>query len=264
MRGLKNGLAAALVLVCMNATYAQDVTRPAGSVPMIHPLGPTLDVTGRGSIGAVPDTAMLSLGAVQQAKDAQAAQEAVNRIVQEAINRIKEAGVDEAQIQTAGVSLYPVYSNEMPRPMGAGVGHEGAQEPQIVAYRASNTLQIEVRDLTKVGDVIDAAIGAGANQMHGLSYELRNDTAARRDALRRAVERARAEAEAVSAALGLALGEVVHVEVGDFGFRPPMPMMGRAMAMEAMAAPTPTEPGQVRVEATVSISYRLGAGAAAE
>lgn len=215
---------------------------------------PTLAVTGRGQVSASPDVAVVSVGALQQAKDAQAAQDAVNRIVQGALERIKAVGIEEAHIQTAGVSLYPVYSEHRPRPM---MQDGEPEEPRITGYRASNTLQIQVHDLSKVGDVIDAAIEAGANQLHGLSYELREDGEAKRAALRQAVEKARSEAEAVADALGLQLRGVERVEVGDIGFRPPVPMMGRAMAMEAAMVSTPTEPGQVRVDATVTVMYRL-------
>lgn len=212
----------------------------------------TLAVTGRGEVKASPDTAVVRLGATHQAEEAQAAQDAVNRVVRAALERIKEAGVDEAQIQTAGVSLHPVYDHGGPR--------DQPREPRVVGYRASNTLRIEVRDLTKVGDVIDGAVEAGANELQGLDYELREDGEAKAGALTRAVEKARSEAETVAQALGLSLRGVERVEVGEVGHRPPMPMARGMVMAEAAMAPTPTEPGQVQVDAMVTIVYRLSGG----
>ena len=222
---------------------------------MVSP-GPVLTVTGRGEISAAPDLAEARFGAVAQAKEASAAQAQVNEIVNRIIERLTELGIDEEDIQTARISVYPVYDDRRPpRPM-AGEGDGGDDGPQITGYRASNTVRVEVSDLSRVGDLIDAAIQAGANSVEGVSFELRDNTAAKRQALQEAVKKAEQEAQAVAEALGLELGPVTDVRVGQTDSVYPQPVHFARAAMAESAA-TPVQPGQVQVTAEVTVQYRL-------
>ena len=125
-----------------------------------------------------------------------------------------------------------------------------------MAYRASNTVQVEVDDLKKVGDVIDAGMKAGANRIEGVSFDLKDDTAARENAIREAIKEARAKAQTMAAALNVKLGTVHQVQEGGVHLvRPQMMAYDRAVA--GAAAATPVQPGQVHVQASVSVTYRL-------
>lgn len=215
---------------------------------------PSITVLGQGEAEARPDRAVVRLGAVAQAAEAAAAQQQVNQTVRKAIDQIKALGIPAERIQTSGISLHPVYSQVQPRP-----GQEGAFEPKITGYQASNTVRVQVDDLSKIGGVIDAGVGAGANQVQGVSFELQDDTAQKRAALTVAARRARAKAEAIADAMNVRLGQVVEVLEGGGGPVYPMMDMGR-VAMSAEGAPV--EPGQVRVEATLTVRYRIHGGPA--
>jgi uncharacterized protein YggE len=231
---------------------------PPRREPMRDP--PSIVVTGRGESAAAPDRAVVRLGAVGEAKDAKAAQEQVNQVTRKVIDAVKNVGIDERDVQTSDLSLEPVYSHPPPIPFDQQGRQQQPQEPRITGYRAHNTLEIRVNEIAKVGDVVDAGIGAGANQLQGVSFQLHDDAKPRAEALRQAVEKARADAETLAAALGVQLGPIDEAMTGHADVFPPQPRMARMMAGAAMEMATPVQPGEVRVHATVSLRYRITGG----
>jgi uncharacterized protein len=210
-----------------------------------EPMPRILAVTGTGTADVTPDRAMVVLAVETQARTAQEAARLNAQQMDAVIAAVRRAGVPQRHIRTANYRLHPEYR------------HEREREPTLVGYRAGNQLMITIDSLTIVGQVIDLAIGAGANRVDGLSFGLRDVEGARHEALRRAVQNARATAETIAAAAGVQLGEPSQITVGG-GWPPPQPPMPmRGMAMDEMAAVTPAEPGQVTYSASVTITYRL-------
>jgi len=236
------GSAAAALAVLMLAAAAMAQSGPAAG-----PGVPAIAVSGNAEVAAAPDRANLSLGAVVESKQAQDAQKQIAQIMQRVIKDIKAQGVPNEKIRTAGFSLNPVYSHPAPR-----AGQE-PEAPRIIGYRAANTVRVQVDDLERVGGVIDAGIAAGANQLNGLTFDLRDDLKHREQALQLAVREARSKAEAIAAALNLQLGEVLEIreESGPTAY----PAERRLAAPSA--AGTPIQPGQVQVSAGVQVRFRL-------
>jgi uncharacterized protein YggE len=131
-------------------------------------------------------------------------------------------------------------------------------EPRIVAYRASNIVQVTIDDLTMVGAVVDAGIAAGINEIRAVSFGLADDLPYRVTALERAVEAARRKARAAATALGARLGK--PVEVRERSVALPSRSFDTAFARAELG--TPIEPGEIAIEATVDASFEL-VGAAA-
>ena len=152
----------------------------------------TLTVQGSGEIRVVPDLATVRVGITEQASTAEAAQRDVNTAANDILEAVRALGIEDRHIQTARLTLMPVYSRGRPA---------AADPPQITAYRASNTVSIRMENLKRVGMVIDAALGAGANQLEGVCFGLKNDLEARADALRSAITEARRKAQAMADAL---------------------------------------------------------------
>ena len=228
-------------LTFFSQTAAPDAQAAGGAE------APSIVVTGNGDVSAAPDRAVVNMGAVAEAKQAIEAQKLLNQIMQRVVKDIKALGIADEKIRTDRLSLYPVYSNP---------GRKTDQEPEaprIVGYRAANTVRVQVDDLERVGNVIDAGITAGANQLASLSFELRDDAKYRQEALKLATHEARVKAEAIAAAMNLQLGEVV--EIREEGARPPYPAE-RKYAAPASAG-TPIQPGQIEVSAGVSIRFKL-------
>lgn len=230
------------------AAVAAVTALPAGAQQQPEQL-PFLTVQGYGEARIPTDRARLDFMVETQAKTAQSAAAQNATQMDRVMKALKSAGGAPVVIETGGYDLSPVYRNVAPN---------SNDIPVIDAYRAVNHVRVRADDVTRVGALIDAAIGAGGNRIAGLSFEAKDPGPGRIEALRQAVARARAEAEAVATAMGATLGTPLEVNVSaDYG-SPPVPMY-RAMAMDVamQAAPTPVAPGEQVVRANVSIRYRL-------
>lgn len=215
---------------------------------------PVLRVSASAEVSIQPDHAVVRLGVLAEAPDAADAQNRVNESMQRVLDAMRGLGVTEQALRTEDLSLYPVYGNQRFSERGE------PQEPRIVGYRASNVVSVEVVEQATIGAVIDAGIGAGANQLQGVSFGVRNDAGARAEAMRLAVEEARIQADAIAAALGMRITGVREVVAGEYDVRPPMPFAGQRLAADVAA--TPVQPGEVDVTASVTVTYAIGEAAA--
>ena len=146
-------------------------------------------------------------------------------------------------MQTSQLGLDPVY----------GPYTEGAEEPQrVVGYQASNMVTVRVREVAKLGAVVDAVTGAGANRLYGIGFDVSDPRAPLDAARERAVADARAKAELYARAAGVTLGAVVSIR--ETVERPPGPVMMRA---EAMDAAPPVSEGTVTLSTQVEIVYAI-------
>lgn len=196
-----------------------------------------ITVTGMGSTTVTPDRAAFSFGTVSQSKTAAAALTASSEAVARVISALEKAGVARADIQTAEVSVSP-------RTNDTG--------DTILGYTAANTVTATVRNLTAAGATIDAAVGAGADQVSGPSLLSSDQASAYRDALKAAFADARAKAQTLAGASGTTLGRITTIAEG--GPTPvPLPAAG-----VAHADTTPVEPGTQDVEATLTVTFAVG------
>jgi uncharacterized protein YggE len=212
--------------------------------------GPTLRVQGEAEVAVAPDRATVRLGATVQAQDAAMAQRQVNEIVQRALERIRAAGVPAENVQTAQLTLHPVYAPHRPPADG-----EEPSEPRISGYRATNTVEVTLDDLAKVGPVIDAGVAAGANELQGIQFGLRDDLPQRIAALKAATEEAQRKARAVAEAALVQLDGIREIEEGGSFVMRAQPDLRAAMVADSAGAPV--EPGQVRVRASVTMTFSI-------
>jgi len=218
---------------------------PALGQERARPEVPGLTVSGTGEVRAAPDEATVRLGVVRQAATADEAQQQANRTAQAILAALTQAGVNREQVQTSGLTLQPVYAPQRP----------GAQEePRIVAYRASNEVTVRVDRLSMVGQVIDAGLKAGANQLDSLQFGLRDELPVRQRALAQAVQQAREKARTIAEALEVRLVKVLEVQEGGLVVRP---FYEQRAVMAAGEAGTPVSPGQVNITATVTVRYQI-------
>jgi len=229
-------LAATLAL----PAWAQRGDRDRPEVPLIT-------VNGSGDARVAPDVATVRLGITRQTNSAQTAQSKVNEVAQSILTAVTRTGIDRKQIQTSQLTLHPVYAPQKP---------ESSDPPAIVAYRATNVITIRVEDLTKAGEVIDAGLKAGANELQGINFGLKDDTEAREKALRQAAREAQSKARVIAESLGLRLGTVHEVQETGVSIQQPF-FAGAMMARAAEGAGTPVSPGEITVNASVTVRYRF-------
>jgi uncharacterized protein len=196
-----------------------------------------ITVLGTGSANVTPDRASFAFGTVSQAASANAALTASSQSVARVVAALKKAGVAQADIQTSDVSLSPRMNDK---------------GEAIVGYTASNTVTATIRKIGNAGDVVDAAVDAGANQVSGPNLLASDQDAAYRNALKGAVADARAKAETLATASSSTLGKITAIVEGGGGV-PPMPMTAGAKDSTVQI-----EPGTQKIEATVSVTFAFG------
>ena len=207
-----------------------------------------LSVVGVGELSLEPDRAQVTLGAVFQAETAGEAQRRVNRVLAQVIDDVRDLDIPGTQIQTASISIQPVYE------------HQRNQPPRITGYRASNSVSVQVDDVSQIGRVLDVGVMHEANQGFGVMFMLQDRAAAQREALRMAVSEARRKADIIASEL--AMGELRVARVTEQGAEPPRPIIQRGVESVAMmadrAAPTPVEGGKITVRAQVTMDCVIG------
>ena len=194
----------------------------------------TITANGVGTVTTVPDRAHFSFGVQVQARTASQALEASEAQIRRVVSALRGAGVAAADIQTEQVSLMPQSSED---------GRE------IVGYMAVSSVSVRVRDLGRAGAVVDAAVGAGANQVSGPALIRSDQDALYRNALRAAYADAREKAQALAAAAGVTLGAAKAIVEGGGA----MPL---AEGRDAAATAT-IEPGTQELQATVTVTFAV-------
>ncbi|CAN5598618.1 SIMPL domain-containing protein [soil metagenome] len=230
-------LASTLVLASMNAS-AQT---PAS--PVMPGDGTLLSVSAQAEASRVPDVATLSTGVVTQGGDANAALRANAAQMAKVMAAIRAAGIQEKDVQTSGINVNPQYR------------YIENQMPTITGYQASNTVSLKVRDVGKLGQVLDALVASGANQVNGPYFEIDQPEAVYDEARRAALDKAQRRAEMYAKSLGMRVRRIVSISEGG-GFMQPMPMM-KAMAMDRQES-SPVSPGQTTLSASLDVVFELG------
>jgi len=205
-------------------------------------LPPTVSVTGEASISVPPDLAQIDSGVTTEAKTAREASEANNKAMGGVLQALKNAGLAEKDIQTSRLSLSP-----------QSAPNRNANAPfLIVGYRASNRVTVTIRDITKVADTIDVLVGAGANEISGMSFMVSKASKLLDDARAEAIADARRKAEIYAKAANISLGAPISISEETA----PGPMPYRKMAAD-MAASAPVAQGQETLRVSVSVSYEI-------
>ncbi len=205
----------------------------------------TLSVTGTGKVMLVPDLAYINIGVRSEASDVSTALASNNSQASAISEAIKAAGVDEKDLQTANFNVYSIQQYDM------------NGQPSYVSYAVDNTLYVTVRDLTKLSQVLDAALGAGANQIYGINFDLANRQAALDQARDLAIKDAGVKALATAATAGVILGQIQNINVSNTSYVQPYSpygMGGGGGAMDAYSS-VPVSAGQIVVTYDANIVY---------
>ena len=209
------------------------------------PPPPMLTVTGEGSASAAPDIAIVSLGVVSEAANAQDALAANAKDMNAVVDTITGTGIEKKDVATSGLFVEPIYSDPSKDPNG---------QSRITGYRVSNQVTIRIRDIEKSGPLLDKVIAAGANRVNGISFEIGKSEALRDAAIKAAISEARRRAELMAEAAGVKLGPIQSISANDGGGPP----VFRAMAMKDMAMPAPpVMSGTQEITANATIVYTI-------
>ena len=207
-----------------------------------QPLQRTITVSGTGLVTLTPDIAYISISVHSQDASATLATTDNNAKAQAVINAIKGFGVDAKDIQTTNFSIYPQQQYDK---NGILTG---------ILYAVDNTVYVTVRDLTKLGALLDGTVNAGANNISSISFDVADKTAALSQARQAAVAQARKQADELTGAAGVALGDVQTISYNDS--TPPVAIQ-YARAATVSDSSVPVQAGSMQISTTVTIVYAI-------
>ncbi len=231
-------MAILMLVVAPLQGHAQDSRAPLEPIPQIL-------VSAQDEVKVSPDRATIQISVQTRAPTAAAAATQNATKLQGVLSALRERGLTNDQLSTMNYNLSPDYR------------HREGQDPEITGYTVTNTILADVRQLTQVGPVIDAALSAGANMMTSLQFYASNTEAARRTAITGAITKARADAETAARAAGGTLGLLIEVSIGAYSPQPPQPMFRMEAVIAGGRADTPIQPGQETLTVSVNTRWRF-------
>lgn len=218
----------------------------AQSAPMTVVTPPSLVTSGQGEAKVTPDRASVMINVQTRALTASAAGADNAQRTRAVLTALEKLGLPKDQLSTEGYSVNPemVYGNGVP--------------PRVTGYTVTNTVKAETHQPAQAGAIIDAALGAGANLINGLSFYASSIEAPRREAIALAVGNARADAQAMATAAGGSLGGLIELSTQG-PTSPPHPMYEMAAMRKGVSAAeqTPVNPGQQTVTVFVNARWQF-------
>jgi len=234
-------LAFALIVIAILALVAQTAAR-ADDAP-----GRTMTLTGLGVVTTTPDKAVVTVGVVTDAKTAGQALAQNTQSMQAVMDLLGAQGVALKDIQTANFSVNPqsIYPN-----------NDRNQPPRIVGYSVSNEVHATIRDLDKMGAILDKVVSAGSNRINGIRFTISNPEPVLDEARRLAVRDAIRKAGLFAKEAGVALGAITSIT--EVSASTPQPLHRRALSMAVAEAAVPIAAGQQSLQIQVTITWKIG------
>lgn len=202
----------------------------------------TITVTGSGQVFLSPDIANISVGVHTEAEDAERAVADNNAQTQNVVQMLVDMGVDRQDIQTTNFSIYPRQD------------FDDQGRVRDITYVVENSVRVTVRELEDIGELLNAVVESGANNVFGIQFDLEDRVSALSDARQAAVDNARNVAEEMAQAAGVELGPLHSITV--FGSAPTQVFEERALAADAGGA-VPISPGQLSLTVEVNVVYEI-------
>jgi hypothetical protein len=205
---------------------------------------PTIEVSASASFSKEPDQAVVQLSVETFAATAMEATQKNAEKMKQINKQLMKLAIDSAQIRTKQFQVEPQYDYK-----------DGRQkDPRPIGYRVHNTVEVDIQEINKVGPVLDGTIGAGANRVMGLVFQVRDTRGAYHQALAQAMKNAREQANAIAAGAGVTLGGLLWASSSGRG---PAPVYKSMRAEALMATDTPISGGEVDIVANVRVRYRI-------
>ena len=213
----------------------------AASTP--QPLQRLINVTGSGQVYLTPDVAYVNVGVHSQADTVAEALKLNNSQATAVASSLKELGIDPKDIQTNAFNVYPQQQ----------FGPQG--EVLKTTYAVDNTVYVTVRDLSKLGQILDVVVQNGANAINGISFDVLDKTKALAQVRQMAVADARTQAQELADAAGVKLGNLISLNV--YEGTAPVPAFGGKGGVASQAVPVPVSAGQLVLSMNASLVYEI-------
>ena len=236
--------------VLMTALLALPLAAAAPAFAQeMKPREPVISVTGDGESSVAPDMAIVNFAVVKQAKTAREALDENNKAMNDVLAALKSGGIAERDLQTSGFSIQPQYN--YPQPVD---GQQ--QQPQLIGYQTINSVTVRLRDLAKLGAVIDQSVTLGINQGGEIQFTNDKPDAAIEEARKAAVADAVKRAKTLSEAAGVKLGRILEINE-NVPRAMPQPVYRATMMKEASDAAVPVQGGENNYNVSVTVTFAI-------
>jgi len=244
---LNKRFAIAALLVTAVAMSACGTTQ-TGAQPNAQEPVRTVTVVGQGKASGTPDVAHINIGVETHALSAQEAMNANRNEMNALLAKLKAMGIADKDMQTSNFSIY---TEQLPQTLPVetkGVAGE-------IQYRVSNQVNIKVRDVSKLGDILDQAVSAGANSVYGVYFEVSDTKDLEAQAREKAIADAKSRAEALTKLAGVSVGEVLVISEVITGS--PSPLYYNTAKVEGLGGGTSIQPGEYEFSLSVQVTYAI-------
>lgn len=198
---------------------------------------------GEGRVYTKPDVAFVDFSVVTQGANINDVQEANTKKMNKVITYLKDSGVEEKDIKTTNYNLYPQYT------------YENTKIPQIMGYQITQTLSIKIRNLDKVGEILQGVVGVGINQVNSLYFGVENDEQIKEQAREIAIKDAKAKAEKLASQLGIRLGKIVGFSENTNGY--PVSAYKEGYGMGGGASSPSIQTGENEIIVNITLTYKI-------
>lgn len=246
---LKSPLAALTTATALSVSVLLATTTLSSAQEAVMKRPAVISVNASGETTAKPDMAIVNLGVVTEGSSANEALLANNEAMKKAIDAMKASGIEERDLQTSNFSIYPVYDKNSSYKKLTDKKNE---------YRVSNSLTVRVRDLSKLGTILDESVKLGVNSSSNLTLTNADPKPYTTQARKNAVIEARERAETLADAAGVKLGRVLIINEGNAQFAP-IQQRGMMMADSAAGAraPVPIASGELEYNVNVMVTFEI-------
>src|SRR5581483_7203044 len=200
-------------------------------------------VSGTGTVTTKPDQATISIGVQFTAPTLDAATKQASDTMTKVLDAIKAQGIDAKDIQTSNYNFNPI------------TNYQNGQTPQVTGYQVTNIVTVTVRNLANVGKVLDAGVGAGANYLGGVTFDVADRSPYQSQARTQAVQNATQIAQTLAQAAGVKLGPVISITEGISA--PPVPLPAKTFLASDAVAPGPVESGSLQITSYVEVRFQI-------
>jgi uncharacterized protein YggE len=235
----RRAVVGAVMMASSGVVGSQDLAlSDFGDMPLIR-------VSGTGRVSVPVDTASVNLGVETQAKSAEAARAKAAEAMTAIIEAVRASGVEDKDVQTQHLSLNPILVPE--------------SASKIAGYQAHHQLSVKVRDIARVGPIVDESLKAGGDsgRMYGIGFMVDDPSAAESEARKRAYANALSKARELAEAANLTLGRPIRIIDTPAYIPGPIPMGGVAMAKMSADAATPVAGGEQEVSVTIDVVFAV-------
>jgi hypothetical protein len=206
----------------------------------------TVSFNGEGKVVAKPDIGKINLSIVTDALTSKIAQDENSKKSKALTDYLKKESIDDKDIKTTGYNIYPQYRYP---PYGG--------QPTITGYQVNQSMEIKVRDLDKVSNVLDGVVSAGANQVNGLSFEIDNPDALKAEARAKAIADAKKKANELKSQVGISLGKIVNFSENTGGYPVPVYFDSQVKGMGGGGGGPEVPTGENEITVNVTITYQI-------